>query len=75
MWYLNQVWSINFVDDNEIAAVKKMILLDKISNSLEMQFEIEFNSTLKNFKVCWQLNIAMFSKLFWGIGLKNDVVI
>ena len=47
MWYLNKVWSTNFVDDNEIPAVKKMILLANISNSLEMQFEIEFNSKLR----------------------------
>ena len=52
MRYLNKVWSTNFVDDNEIPTVEKMILLDKIFNSLEMQFEIEFNSKLrKKFEV------------------------
>ena len=36
VWYLNKVWSINFVDDNEMPMVEKMILLAKIFNSLEI---------------------------------------
>ena len=36
MWYLNKVWSANFVDDSEILAVEKMILLANISTSLEI---------------------------------------
>ena len=36
MWYLNKVWSTNFVDDSEILAVEKMILLANIFTSLEI---------------------------------------
>ena len=32
--YLNKVWSTNFVNDSEILAVEKMILLANISTSL-----------------------------------------
>ena len=50
-------------------------MLSNIFNSLEMQFEIEFNSkNLGNFQAYAQLDIAMFSKLFWEIGLKGGIV-
>ena len=44
MWRLNKVWNMNFIDDNEILAVKKITLLANISNSLEMQLGIKFSS-------------------------------
>jgi len=41
-----------------------------------MQFEIEFNlKNLGKFQASAQLDIAMFSKLFWEIGLKGGVVL
>ena len=36
MWHLIEVWNMNFVDDSEILAVEKMILLTNISTSLEI---------------------------------------
>ena len=73
MWYLNKIGSANFVDDNEI--LWKIILLRNIFNSLEMQFEIEFNSkNLEKFQACVQLGIVKFSNLFREIGLEGDAV-
>ena len=51
-----------------------MILLANISTSLEIanwnQAQLK---NLENFQVCQQLDIAMFSKLFWEIGLSGGV--
>ena len=53
-----------------------MILLTNISTSLEIanwnQVQLK---NLENFQVCQQLDIAMFSKLFWEIGLRGGVVL
>ena len=38
VWYLNKVWSTNFIDDNEILAAKK---ITNISNNLKMELEIK----------------------------------
>ena len=52
-----------------------MILLANISTSLEIanwnQAQLK---NLENFQVC-QLDIAMFNKLFWEIGLSGGVVL
>ena len=76
MRYLNKVWSINFVDDSEILAVEKMILLANISTSLEIanwnQVQLK---NLENFEVCQHLDNAMFIKLFWEIGLMGGAVL
>ena len=50
-------------------------MLSNIFNSLEMQFEIDFNSkNLEKFQACVQLGIVKFSNLFREIGLESDVV-
>ena len=41
------MWSTNFVDNNATLAVEKITLLASISNSLEMELEIESSSRLK----------------------------
>ena len=49
-----------------------MILLANISTLLEIangnQLQLK---NLENFQVCQQLDISMFSKLFWEIGLRG----
>ena len=53
-----------------------MILLANISTSIEIANWNQVRlKNLKNFQVCQQLGIAMFSKLFWEIGLKGGVVL
>ena len=75
MWYLNKVWSTNFVDDSEILVVEKMILLTNISTGLEIANWNQVQpKNLENFQVCQQLDIAKFSNLFREIGLEGDVV-
>ena len=53
-----------------------MILLVNISTSLEItnwnQVQLE---NLENFQVYQKLDIAMFSKLLWGIGLRDGVML
>ena len=44
MCHLNKDGSTNFVDDSEILAVKKVILLASISNSLETELENKSSS-------------------------------
>ena len=53
-----------------------MILIANISASLEIANWIQVQlKNLENFQVCQQLDIAMFSKLFWEIGLRCGVVL
>ena len=47
MCHLNKDGSTNFVDDSEILAVKKVILLASISNSLETELENKSSSRLR----------------------------
>ena len=57
MWYLNKVWSTNFVDDDEMPRVEKMISLANISNSLEIEFDANPAQDLVDFlslKTDWQ---------------------
>ena len=53
-----------------------MILLTNISTSLEI---VNWNQVqlknLENFQVYQQLDIAMFSKLIWDIGLMGGIVL
>ena len=51
------------------------MLLAGISNSLEMELENNPVQKLRNFRVCQQLDIAMFSNLLWEIELKGGVVL
>ena len=53
-----------------------MIFLTNISSSLEIASwnQVQLKN-LENFQVCQQLDIAMFSKLFWEIGLKSGAVL
>ena len=74
MWYLNKVWSTNFVDEWNTCG-RKMILLANIFISLEI---INGNQIqLKNLEifVCQQLDTAIFSNLLWEIGLRSGVVL
>ena len=52
-----------------------MILLVNISTSLEI---VNWNQVqlknIENFQICQQLDIAMFSKLFWEIELRGGIV-
>ena len=52
-----------------------MILLANISISLEIANWNQVQLNLENFQVRQQLDIAMFSKLFWEIGLRGGVVL
>ena len=49
---------------------KNDITSQEIANWNQVQLK-----NLENFQVCQQLDIAMFSKLFWEIGLKGGSVI
>ena len=53
-----------------------MILLANISTSLEnRKLKSNLAQNLEKFPSCQQLDIAMFSKLFWDIGLKDSAVL
>ena len=57
--------------------VLKNILLTNISTSLEIANwnQVQLKNLEKKFQVCQYLDIAMFSKLFWEIGLRGGVVL
>ena len=51
------------------------MLLASISNSLETELANKSSEKLRNFQVCQQLDIAMFSNLSLENGLKGGVVL
>ena len=63
MWHLNKVWSTHFVEDS--FCFNKIIMLANISNSLEIEFEINISQDSQFPKSKKQNGKAMFGDLFW----------